>query len=86
MLYSIYYNMNSLNHGKDQSYMNNVSRPSTSLPFPLSKQIISITIIALFSLSMIMLYDTSTLNKNIAFAQNGNNQSVIYLTLLYRPK
>ena len=69
--------MNSLNHGKDQSYMNNVSRPSTSLPFPSSKQTISITIIALFSLSMIMLSDTSTLNKNIAFAQNGNNQSVI---------
>jgi uncharacterized protein DUF1259 len=74
--------MNSFNHGKEQTGMNNMPRSTTSLSFPSSKQIASITIIALFSLSMIMLFDTSTLNKNIAFAQNGNNQSSIDCTSL----
>jgi hypothetical protein len=82
MFYSSYYTMNYFNHGKEKTDINNLSRSSTSLSIPSSKQIASITIIALFSVSIIMLFNTSTLNKNIAFAQNGNNQTSIDCTSL----
>jgi uncharacterized protein DUF1259 len=71
--------MNSANHNqREHSSQETVLKSSriTTLSSPSSKQIISISIIALFSLSvMMMIFDFNTMSKNIAFAQNTNNQS-----------
>jgi hypothetical protein len=81
--YRDYDTMNPANHNqREHSSSENVSKSSssritTTLPFPSSKQIISISIIvSLFSLSVMMIiFDFNTMSKNIAFAQNTTNQS-----------
>ena len=70
-------NHNQREHPSSENISKSSSRITTTLPFPSSKQIISISIIAsLFSLSVMMIiFDFNTMSKNIAFAQNTTNQS-----------